>query len=163
MRSIAAIGLATLILVLSACGTAPVATGWQGENVHLVDGTWIGTETACGAGDEYDDVVCRTVVELTMAALPPDERSKVTKAVHAELPTTFVTAAGETRTAEVSVGILTRTAVVVDLVDGARRVIGLWCYLPSSGTTGGLEVADSTCDLVPLEFWRDGNAPPQAP
>lgn len=156
------IGRATFIMLLSACATPPVATGWQGEDVHLVDGTWIGRETACGAGDAYDDVLCRTVVELTMAALPPDERIKVTKAVHAELPTTFVTAAGETRTGEVSVGIQTRTAVVVDLVDGARRVVGLVCYLPSSGT-GSLSVANSTCELVPLEYWRDGNAPPKYP
>ena len=162
MRSIAPIGLATLSLLLSACATAPVATGWQGENVHLVDGTWIGTETACGAGDDYDDVLCHTVVDLTMAALPPDDRSKVTKAVHADLPTTFVTAAGETRTGEVSVGIQTRTAVVVDRVDGARRVVGLVCYLPSSGT-GRLSAANSTCELVPLEYWRDGNAPPKYP
>lgn len=162
MRSIAPIGLATLILLLSACGTAPVITGWQGEDVHLVDGTWIGTERACGAGDGYADVVCHTVVDLTMAALPSDERSKVTKAFHAELPSTFVTAAGETRTAEVSVGILTRTAVVVELVDGARRVIGLLCYLPSSGT-GRLSVANSTCELVPLGYWRDGYEPPQYP
>ena len=156
------IGLMTLIVLLAACATVPVDTGWQGENVHLVDATWIGTERACGAGDDYDDVLCRTVVELTMAALPPDDRSKVAKAVHAELPTTFVTPAGETRTAEVSIGILTRTAVVVDLADGARRVIGLLCHLPSSGT-GRLSVANSTCELVPLEYWRDGNAPPKYP
>ncbi len=162
MRSIASIGVATLILLLSACAAAPVATGWRGANVHLVDGTWIGAERACGAGDGYPDVVCRTVVELAMAALPPDDRSEVTKAAYAELPYTFVAAGGEVRTAEVSVGILTRTAVVVDLVDGARRVIGLLCYLPSSGT-GRLSVANSSCELVPLEYWRDGNAPPQYP
>ena len=162
MRSIHSIGVAALILLLSVCATPPVATGWQGQNVHLVDGTWIGTETACGAGDEYDDVECRTVVELTMEALPPDDRSKVTKAVHAELPTTFVTVGGETLTAEVTVGIATRTAIVVDLVDGGRRVIGLMCYLPSSGT-GRLSVANSTCEIVPLEYWRDGNAPPKYP
>ena len=156
------LGLATVVVLLSACGAAPVATGWQSENVHLVDGTWIGTETACGAGDDYGDVECRTVVELTMAALPPDDRSKVTKAVQAELPTTFVAADGVARTAEVTVGILTRTAVVVDLADGARRVIGSLCYLPSSGT-GGLSVANSTCELVPLEYWREGNAPPKYP
>ena len=137
-------------------------SGWRGENVHLVDGTWIGTETACGAGDDYEAAVCRTVVDLTLTALPPHERSQVTKAAHAELPSTFVTAAGDTRTAELSVGIMTRTAVVVDLVDGSRRVIGLLCYLPSSGT-GPLSVANSTCEIVPLEQWRDGNAPPDDP
>lgn len=163
MRSTDSIALAALILLLSACGIAPSVTGWQGENVHLVDGTWIGTETACGAGDDYDDLECRTVVELTMEALSPEDRSKVTKAVHADLPTTFVTVTGETRTAETTVGILTRTAVVVDRVDGTRQVIGAMCYLPSSGKSGGLSVADSTCELVPLDYWQDGNAPPKFP
>ncbi len=162
MRSIARIGLATVIVLLSACASAPVVTGWQGEDVHLVDGTWIGTETDCGAGDEYGDVKCRTVVELTMEALPPDERSMVTKAVQADLPTTFVTAAGDTVTASLTGGILSREAVVLDQVDGTRRVVGLWCYLPSSGT-GRLSVRASTCELVPLEYWRDGNEPPQYP
>ncbi len=162
MRSIAPIGLATLILLLSACTSSPVVAGWHGENVHLVDGTWIGTETDCGDGDEYGDVKCRTVVERTMEALPPDERAKVTKTVQADLPTTFVTGAGETITASLTGGLLSREAVVLDQVDGHRRVVGLWCYLPSSGT-GRLSVRDSTCELVPLEYWRDGNAPPKYP
>ena len=158
MRSIAPIGL-TALLALSACGPGTVP-GWRGANVHVVDGTWIGTETACGAGDEA--LECRTIVELTMEALPPDVRTNARNAVQADLPTEFVTASGETRTARVAVGILTRTAVVLDLVDGTRRVIGLMCHLPSDGA-GHLHVAWATCELVPLEYWRDGNAPPRFP
>jgi hypothetical protein len=50
--------------------------------------------------------------------------------------------------------------MVMDLVDGARRVIGLWCYLPTSGSSSALDVMAADCDVAPLEFWLDGNAPP---
>jgi hypothetical protein len=143
MRSAQSSPVAALILLLAACTTGPSAAGWRGSNVHLVDGTWIGTETACGDGD--DAIECRTVVEQAVTALAPDIRSKVTRAVLADLPTTYVTAAGETRTARLAAGIATRKAVVIELDDGTRRVIGLWCHLPYSGNGGGLMVRDVDC------------------
>ncbi|MEO8570712.1 MAG: hypothetical protein ABI553_03345 [Chloroflexota bacterium] len=145
--------LVTLSLLLAGCG----ASGWHGTDVHLVDGTWIGTETACGQGD--DALECRTIVERTMAALPSDVRANVTKAVLADLPTTLVNFLGETHTAHLAVGIETRKAVVIDLVDGTRRVIGLWCMLPSS-SDGTFLAAEATCRISPLDYWRDGNDPP---
>lgn len=153
--------LAALVLLLAACGSPPpVPGGWVGPDVHLVDGSWIGTETACGAGAEA--LECRTVVEQALTTLPADVRSKVTRAAVAALPTTFVTATGEERTARVSAGILTRKAVVVDRADGTRRVIGLWCYLPYSGT-GRLAVGEVSCNVAPLDYWLDGNVPPSYP
>ena len=148
---------AALVLLFGACAPSVVA-GWRGADLHLVDGTWIGTETACSGGS----IECRTILERTSAALSSDVRSKVKSMVLASLPTTYVTASGETLTASVSAGILTREAVVLDLVDGTRSVVGLWCYLPSSGD-GILIVRDVTCELAPLEYWRDGNAPPTIP
>ncbi len=128
---------------------------WQGESVHLVDGTWIGAEVDCAD----NDVTCRTVVDLAEGALAPDLRAKVSKAVLATIPNTFVTTAGETRTAGLGAGILTREAVVLDFLDGTRRVIGLWCYLPSTGS-GTLQAELASCELAPLDYWLDGNAPP---
>jgi hypothetical protein len=157
MRSIHWAVLATLILLIGACGS-PVVAGWRGADVHLVDGTWIGTETACSD----DNIECRTILERTSAALPSDVRSKVKSMLLAELPTTYVNASGETLPASVTGGILTREAVVLDLVDGTRSVVGLWCYLPSS-SDGVLSVRDVTCDIAPLEYWRDGKVPPTAP
>jgi hypothetical protein len=161
MRSAQSSPVAALILLLAACTTGPSAAGWRGSNVHLVDGTWIGTETACGDGDHA--IECRTVVEQAVTALAPDIRSKVTRAVLADLPTTYVTAAGETRTACLAAGIATRKAVVIELDDGTRRVIGLWCHLPYSGNGGGLMVRDVDCGIDSLDYWRDGNAPPSYP
>jgi hypothetical protein len=154
--------LTALVLLLTACGIGPAAAGWQGTDVHLVDGTWIGTETVCGDGD--DAIECRAVVERAMAALAPEVRPSVVRAALAALPTTFVTASGETRTARLSAGISTREAVVIDLAEGTRRVIGYWCYLPSTGD-GDLVVESVTCEMNPsaIEYWRDGNAPPSFP
>ena len=153
MRWIRSALLVALTLLLAGCG----ASGWHGTDVHLVDGTWIGTETACGQGD--DAFECRTIVERTMAALTSDVRANVTKAVVADLPTTFVNFLGETHTAHLGVGIETREAVVIDLVDGTRRVIGLWCLLPTSAA-GSFLAAEATCRISPLDYWRDGNDPP---
>jgi hypothetical protein len=153
------LGLLPMIFVIAACAVGAAARpGWQGPEVHLVDGAWIGTEVACVA----DDLECKTVVDRTMKALQPDVRARVTRAALATLPTEFVTATGETRRAHVSAGIDTRKAVVIDLVDGSRRVIGLWCYLPYANG-GGLIVRDATCDIAPLDYWLDGNVPPSYP
>jgi hypothetical protein len=149
-----------LILLIAACGIGAVArAGWQGPEVHLVDGAWIGAEAACAA----DDLECKTVIDLTMKALEPSVRAKVTRAVLATIPTEFVTSPGETRHARITAGIATRKAVVIDLAGGSRRVIGLWCHLPYSGNGGGLIVRDARCDIAPLDDWLDGNVPPSHP
>jgi hypothetical protein len=154
------LGLLPMIFVIAACAAGPAARpGWQGPEVHLVDGTWIGTEGACVA----DDTECRTVIDLTMKALQPDVRARVARAALATLPTEFVTATGEMRRARISAGIETRKAVVIDLAGGARRVIGLWCHLPYAGNGGGLIVRDASCDIAPLDDWLDGKAPPSDP
>jgi hypothetical protein len=162
MRIRPSLGLLPVVAMIAACGVgtgAPGNPGWQGPEVHLVDGTWIGTEVSCGA----DDLECRTVIDLTMSALQPDVHARVTRAALATLPTEFVTATGETRSAHISAGILIRKAVVLDLAGGTRRVIGQWCHLPYSGNGGGLIVRDADCDIAPLDYWLDGNAPPSDP
>ena len=155
-----AVAISCLITILVACQAGSVAAGWRGTDVHLVDGTWIGTETACGNSD--DQLECRVVVDAGLQALPPDVRSQVTRAVLTALPTAYVTASGEARTARLTAGIQTRKAIAVDLTDGTRRVVGLWCYLPYA-SPGDLLVGDVNCAIVPLDYWRDGNAPPSYP
>jgi hypothetical protein len=140
-----------------ACQSGMGVAGWRGPDVHLVDGTWIGTETACG--DSADDLECRVVVGEGLQALPADVRGRVTRAALAALPTEYVTASGEKRTARLTRGIETLKAIVVDLSEGRRRVIGLSCYLPHD-SRGSLAVGHVTCAILPLEYWLDGNAPP---
>jgi hypothetical protein len=162
MRSMLAVLLAALGAILAACGTAPVAAGWRGGDVHLVDGYWIGTEVECSSGDVGHGeagLECRTIIDRAMAALEPSVRRSMTRIALATLPETYVTADGNELRPRLAGGILTREAVVIDHVDGSRQVIGLWCYLPSDGD-GRLHVSEVNCDIAALEDWRDGTVPP---
>jgi len=156
--------LAALVLLLAACGSPPATPaepGWHGADVHLVDGRWIGTETACSAGT--GGLECRVVVEQALATLPENVRANVTKAAEVALPETFVLPTGEVRTPHLGGGIETGRAVVVDLADGTRRVVGLICYLPYAGDGSGLAVTMVTCSPNALDDWGDGNVPRSYP
>ncbi len=147
--------LASLLVVTTACGIGPFGTGWRGADVHRVEDTWIGTEQPCRDGDAD----CHLVLERALDALVPRLRDRVTSAVLADVPDTYVTATGETRRAPVMRGLDRRKALVVELVDGQRRVMGLWCYLPR--TNHGTLVPDAvSCSTGDLSYWRDGQMPP---
>lgn len=161
MRPSPSIFLVALILGLAACSAGSSNAGWRGPAVHLVDGTWIGTETECARGDE--GLECRTVIARALALLAPDVTRAVKKTALATLPTTYVTADGEVRTARLSAGIDSRRAIVIDLDDGSRRVIGLWCHISYSGTPSALDVEALMCSIAPLDYWLDGDAPPSYP
>jgi hypothetical protein len=150
--------LLAFLLLVAACSSPPSVVGWSGSDVHLVDGRWIGTETPCAAGKE--GLECRVVVEYALATVP---RNTVKKAALAALPTTFVMATGETRMGHLGGGIDTGRAVVLDLADGTRRVLGFVCYLPYPGDGSGLAISMVTCTWNALEDWRDGNVPPSYP
>ena len=143
-------------------GCASAAPGWHGTGVHLVDRTWIGIEQDCASGDSDKDLVCRAVRDEVLRTLPAALRVRVTRAAVAILPTTYVTASGETRTARLRLGISGYQAVVVGLSDGTRRVIGAACMLPYD-ETGHLRTIDVRCDPLPLDWWIDGGAPPSIP
>jgi hypothetical protein len=167
VRSIAAVLFAAVVTIVTACGNAPVIGGWRGADVHLVDGIWVGTEVECSTGDgglpvfsdDRTSVECRTVMDRAKAALEPSVPNSITRMVLATLPRTYVTADGKELTPRISGGIMTRKAVVIDRVDGSRQVIGLWCHLPTD-REGRLHVSEVTCDIAPLEDWRDGTVPP---
>jgi hypothetical protein len=154
--------LIPLVLLLAACNPAPPAvTGWLGSDVHLVDGRWIGTESPCATGT--DGLECRTIVDRALTLLP-DLRTRTTRAVLATLPTIYVTATGERRSARLGVGIMERRVVVADLTDGRRLVIGLLCHVTSQGNESGGATRDvDLCWIDALDDWRDGNAPASLP
>jgi hypothetical protein len=158
---IASLGALTMALAVN--GLLPFhlfhgPPGWQGQDVHLVDNVWIGMERTCGQGRE--DLGCRRIVDYGVSFAKADGLS-VASAALAALPTSFVTASGEERTARLELGVMTREAVVVDLTNGTRRVIGMMCarWL-EAGADYPLENA---CVVSPLDWWVPGNAPPYYP
>jgi hypothetical protein len=146
--------LVSLVVLLAACAAPPTSTGWQGPDVHLVDGKWIGKETPCSSAAE--DLECRIVVEQALS-LVPGIRDNVTKAARASLPTTFVMSNGEVRTGHFGGGLNSGEVVVLDLRDGTRRIVALTCYLPSQD--GHLVLSMVECRPDGLEDWRDGAVP----
>jgi hypothetical protein len=81
----------------------------------------------------------------------------------AALPTLFRTASGDEVVVAPGAGLTTLKAVVIDLADGSRRVIGLACYLPSFADGLGFALAMATCEESRLDRWRDGNSPTPYP
>jgi hypothetical protein len=139
---------------MAGCGLVPFGPGWRGSDVHLVDDTWVATERPC----RDDDADCRLVLDLALGALAPEFRRDVTAAVLADLPRTYVTATGESRLAPMMRGLDMRQALIVDLVGGERRAVGLWCYLPHHDAR--LDHDAATCTTGDLSYWRDGSSPP---
>ena len=141
------------VLATAIVGCIPTVSGWQGNDVHIVSGVWIGTEQDCATDDA--GLTCRTTVAEALRLVGPTERSRVVRARLAELPTAYTTATGEARTARLGAGIMARSAVVLDLIDGSRRIVGMWCHA----------ISVPTCILAPnaLEYWVDGAAPPSYP
>jgi hypothetical protein len=127
---------------------------WTDPGVRLVDGTWIGPQLACPpARDE-----CGAISSGARAALSDAVREQVAQVAWVSLPTHFVTAAGEERTAHLGYGIETWTAALVTLDDRRERVVGLRCYFPYT-TDGGIDLSVATCTPAELTDWQDGAVP----
>jgi hypothetical protein len=153
--------LVPLLVVLAACAAPPPAVvGWQDPDAHLVDSRWIGAETSCAAS--FDPVACRILVGKAVLAVPSNLRVDTSKAVLASLPRSFRTANGEMVGVDAGWGITALSAVVFDVADGSRRVIGLACYLPYRD--GGRLVEENvTCNVDALDSWSDRHDPTWAP
>jgi hypothetical protein len=149
--------LALLVVLLAGCATQSFVAGWQGPDVHLVDGRWIGTEAPCAQGQ--GGLECRTVVDRALALVTASVRVNVTRATRAAVLGSFVTPTGETRIAQFG-GLDRADVVVLDMADGSRRLVGLVCYLPYEGNGGGLALEMVTCEANPLDNWRNADGPP---
>jgi len=93
----------------------------------------------------------------------PSFGASITKATRVRLPTDYVTASGEARTARLTAGILTREAIVVDLSDGTRHVVGFWCQESTAVVRGVEQFEVVGCRPDPLDWWMSGNEPPYYP
>jgi hypothetical protein len=118
--------LVLLALVTVAC--APTGPRWVGENIHVVDGYWVDTETLCLPVD------CATELKEAVRALPAADAEQVVGAALAGYPNGYVDSSGNTILMTTG-GLWQPIIVVLDLADGRRRVVTLLCVGPI--TTGG--------------------------
>ena len=148
--------LALAAFVVASCGALPGRGQWQGTDIHLVDGTWLDRESNCDDGD----LECSTVLSLGLQTVALDLRGRVVTARVAALPVRYMTVDGQIWNAHMGAGIEEYRAIVLDLTDGNRRVIGLICHLPYRDT---LIVSDAQCAPAALDQWLDGHLPETPP
>ena len=141
---------------VAGCGVPPGRGEWQGIDIHLVDRTWLDRESNCGD----QNLECSTVRGLGLQTLAPDLRSRIVASRVAALPVRYLTVDGQIWNARMGAGIEEYRAIVLDLTDGSRRVIGLICHLPYRDT---LIVRDAQCAPAPLDQWLYGHLPETPP
>jgi hypothetical protein len=141
-----------LAFAVAACGqTGP---RWLGENIHAVDGYWVGTETLCPAGAAAD---CAVEVQTAIRTLPAPDRQLVVRAALGGFPSGYVDASGKTILMTFA-GLSQPRIVVLDLADGRRRAIPVVCTGPIV-TSGGALVGQETCFPTGLPHLRVGREP----
>ncbi len=144
--------LAAIVVVAAACSEPG---GWVGEDPHVVEGNWVLAESSC---DRAPGAECTVAVDEAIAGSGIAE-AVVTKASTAEWPTGYRDGGGRTVLATTG-GIAHFSAVVLDLVDGSRRLVNVLCGGPITTDAGAL-VSPRTCDAnADLPFsQRVGNEP----
>ena len=136
--------LVGLVLLVAACAS-PTVPHWADEGVHAVDGYWILTEQRC---DLASTDQCVELVRSAETALGIDPTMVVGGAI-AGVPSAWVRSDGQ------SVGVIGHRGqfVVLDLVDGTRRVTGYGC--------AGVPNPDGSmlCRAGPFEDYHVGQSP----
>jgi hypothetical protein len=144
--------LAVVVLLAAAACGSPVPPGWQGSDVHAVDGIWLGAETPCTTGPK---TVCGALVREATRRLTLDDRTHLTGAAVAQLPTLYQLSNGGLQSFHEFIGVEKIVAVVLD-IGASRRVVGLMCSMPNVLNSDG---ACNPLDGV-LDLWRVGAPEP---
>jgi hypothetical protein len=145
--------LVLLAFAAAACG--PTGPRWVGDNIHVVDGYWVDTETPCLAGGAAD---CAVEVEAALRTLPPADRELVVGAALGGFPSGYVDGSGTTIPVRMGGGLSSQSIVLLDLADGRRLAITLVCDGPILTGEGKL-VEEKTCGAHDLEYLRVDREP----
>jgi hypothetical protein len=149
--------LVLVAIAVAACG--PTGARWVGENIHVVDGYWVDIETPCLPGAPGSD--CKVEVEEAIKSLPAADREQVVGAALAGYPGSYIDASGQTILMTTG-GLHQPHIVVLDLVDGRRRVVTLLCIGPITSGDGAI-VEPKTCFVHDLPNLRADRAPAIGP
>ncbi|MDQ6793769.1 MAG: hypothetical protein M3067_02880 [Chloroflexota bacterium] len=135
-RTLAA--LLALVSVATACSPTVVGPGWLDANLHAVDGYLVTGETRCALGQPDG---CGGVVPPAVGALKSFGGDvDVVGAWEALLPTQYVDAAGNHAIFKSGASHL----VILDLANGTRRAVGVFCRGPLTDQSG-LVVEQGSC------------------
>ena len=135
------VALLVLAWVATACSPTVVGPGWVDANVHAVAGYLVTGETRCTLGPSDG---CGGVVPPAVEALKSFGGSvDVVGAWEASLPTQYVDAAGH-QAIFTSGALTTAHLVILDLANGTRQAIGVFCRGPLTDQ-GGVVVEQASC------------------
>ena len=125
------------VLVLIAACTP--AAGWVGDGAHAVEGYWVLAESRC---DQVHGTDCAIAVDAAMGDAGLGQ-TDVTAASTADWPRAYRDGHGGT-ILRTTGGLMTSSAVVLDLADGSRRLVNVFCGGPVT-TDDGAVVQPRTC------------------
>ena len=129
-----------LLLLVAACSEP---AGWTADGAHVVDGHWVVTEVRC---DPIPGASCLVAVDAAVRGTGVDART-VTAGWTADWPTSYRDGRGGTILATYA-GLSQPSAVILDLADGTRHVVGVVCGGPISSEDGTVE-SPRTCGIEP--------------
>lgn len=142
------LGFALIGILLGAC-SGPTTPHWSDDGVHVVDGYWILAEQPCQI--TADGCLAAVKAAETSLDIAPD---RVARAATARIPNHWTRADGRT---VIVLATTQRDFVVLDLVDGSRRVVVYGC--------GGVSVVEGTrpCGAYADDTYEVGHSPPIGP
>ena len=150
-----------LACIVMACSPSGRRVGWLDDNLHAIDGFLVTGETHCVLGPSDG---CGGMVPPAVEALKSmREDVNVVGAWEASLPSQYVDASGS-QVLFTSGALTSPHLVILDLADGTRRAIGIFCRGPLTDQSGALVepgscFSDVTGLLGAFERYRVGWTP----
>jgi hypothetical protein len=141
--------LGAVLLVIAACTSGP---HWVGDGVQAIDGYWLQNVGPCGGPG------CVETERAAMIAIGASVGSTVSGALRADWTGAYDDGHGRVILQTISGPVGLQLAIVVlDLVDGTRRVVPIRCDDPSE--IPGVQWNDCVSDGIDHAYNRVGNEP----
>ena len=135
--------------------TKPPPAGWSDPGAHVVDGMWLGTETACsfeGGGE------CSLALDAALERIAVIEpQATVTSGSVAKPVGAYRNGRGGNVLATTGGWVVYRIALL-GLADGRQVMVGVYCDPPMESETGTIP-ARCQADAAPVNAPRVGDEP----
>ena len=159
MRRFFVIGLALVVGVAVVAGVAEMTktgpAGWTDPEAHVVDGVWLGAETACSLDGGQECSLALDAALERLAVIEPE--ATVTSGSVAKPVGAYRDGRGATILATTGGWVLYRV-VLLGLADGRQLMVGVYCDPPMGSETGSIP-ARCQADAAPVNAPRVGQEP----
>jgi hypothetical protein len=135
--------------------TKPPPPGWSDPGAHVVDGLWLGSETACSLRGGQECSLALDAALERLAVIEPE--ATVASAAIARPVGAYRNGRGGTVLATTSGWVVYRIALL-GLADGRQVMVGVYCDPPMESETGSIP-ARCQADAAPVNAPRVGAEP----